>query len=425
MGQSNGRDRALSALLAFDRGRDKADEALDAALSPLKDPREKALATRIFYGVIQNLSLLDFYISAFSSLKKNKISPSVLWILRIGMYQLVFLDRVPKSAAVDTSVTLAKRYANPRAASFVNAVLRKASGGGLPQVPETDKASFLSLKYSHPLWLVSRFLSLFGARNTERLLADNNGVCPTALRVNTLKGTVENAEAALLAAGIRVGRHPFAEHCLVAENSGFFEETGPVQNGLVYVQDPSSQLCVEALSPEPGSKVVDLCAAPGGKSVLCAQIMENKGQVLSLDINENKIKMIEQNAKRLGASVIKTEVSDALSLREDLLSSADFVVCDVPCSGFGVIRKKPDIRFKTREDVASLPEMQRRILENASRYVKKGGFLLYSTCTIFAGGKRGSCKRLSCRPSGIFAGALFRRQNPLGNRDAASSALYF
>ena len=383
MGFISGREAALSALLAFSSKTNKADEALDRALTISQmDLREKALATRIFYGVIQNKLLLDFYIAGFSSLKLNKISPAVLFILRMGMYQLVFLDRVPKSAVVDTSVSFTKRYANPRAASFVNAVLRKASSAALPELKKGDMPAYLSLKYSHPLWLVKRFLALYGEQDTEELLKGNNEAAPAALRVNSLKSTVEDAVSRLSQGGIACKRHPFDSDCLLIENSGSTEELEAVKDGSVYVQDAASQLSIEALSPVPGSNVIDLCAAPGGKSFLCAQLMKNQGRILSFDVSAGKTKMIEENAKRLGIRILKTGVSDALIYREDLASSADYVVCDVPCSGFGVIRKKPDIRYKTEDEIKTLPELQKKILSNAANYVKKGGALLYSTCTI-------------------------------------------
>ena len=193
---------------------------------------------------------------------------------------------------------------------------------------------------------------------------------------------MEDAVSCLAQSGIPCKAHPLAGNCLLIENPGSIEEIKAVRNGAVYVQDFASQLSIEALHPLPGSTVIDICAAPGGKSMLCGQLMKNQGRIFSFDVNAGKTKMIEENALRLGVKIVKTEVSDALIYREDLESTADYVVCDVPCSGFGVIRKKPDIRYKTEEDIATLPELQRKILQNAARYVKKGGALLYSTCTV-------------------------------------------
>ncbi|MCX7615225.1 MAG: 16S rRNA (cytosine(967)-C(5))-methyltransferase RsmB, partial [Clostridiales bacterium] len=370
-------------LLTFDSKPGKADDVLDRILKKFQiDPRDKSLATRIFYGVIQNKLLLDFYISSFSSLKLNKISPAVIWILRMGFYQISFMDRVPNSAVVNSCVAMTKRYANPRAASFVNAVLRKASSEVLPEPSKEDLSSYLSLKYSHPNWLVKRFLSLFGVHETEELLKMNNESAPISLRVNSLKTTNDKAASILFENGVSCKTHPLTDNCLLIENQGSLEEIDAVKNGFLYVQDFASQLSIEALKPTPGSNVIDLCASPGGKSLLCAQMMENQGQIFSFDINSGKTKMIEENARRLGVKIIKTEVSDALVFRDDLISTADFIVCDVPCSGFGVIRKKPDIRYKQESEIGTLPEIQKKILSNAAKYVKKGGTILYSTCTI-------------------------------------------
>ncbi|MDP4109485.1 MAG: 16S rRNA (cytosine(967)-C(5))-methyltransferase RsmB [Bacillota bacterium] len=383
MRSADGRETALKALLEYGKKSGKADEALNGAVSRLKpETREKALATRIFYGVIQNFYLLDYYIGSFSSLKLNKISPAVLEILRVGLYQLLFLDRVPKSAVVDTSVNLAKRAANPRAASFVNAVLRKAASVEMPEINAADRASYLSVKYSHPLWLVKRFLSLFGDSETEKLLKIDNAPAPAVFRVNTLKCTADEAVNLLISEGVPVKKHPIAENCLFAENIGDPYALKTLKDGLLYVQDASSQLSIAALHPEPGWTVLDLCSAPGGKSALCAQYMKNKGVIRSFDISPKKAQMIKETAERLGASIIEAGVSDALRYNKDLFGYADCVICDVPCSGLGVIRKKPDIRYKSENEISLLPEIQKKILENGSNYVKDGGVLLYSTCTV-------------------------------------------
>ena len=372
----NSRLAALDALEKCRRSAAWTTEAIDTAIKKRElDARSAALASHIFLGVMQNLSLCDFYIDAFS---KSDIEPKVRDILRCAVYQVIFMDRIPDSAAVNEAVKLTKSTSFSRASGFVNAVLRKivSQKDHLPEIPGKPSAEYLSVRYSHPLWLVRRIIDEKGYDFAEFYFAANNAVPDLALQVNTLKTSLE----ALRESGFDFVPHTKLENCILPQNlRGSIAETKEFSKGLFYVQDPAARCAVSVMGLRPGFKVLDACAAPGGKSFAAAIEMKNNGSILSCDIHEKKLKRIEDGAKRLGIDIISTRCADARSL--DCVGF-DAVICDVPCSGLGVIRKKPDIRFKSMESIAALPEIQLDILRNVSSAVKPGGVLMYSTCTV-------------------------------------------
>lgn len=378
MRKKDARDVAVSAITAFRKRSAWSDGFLRNEIRANDLPaRDAALATEIVNGVLQNMLLINHYISHFSSVKFNKISPGILDILQMAVYQIVFLDRVPDSAAVNDAVSRAKRN-NPRAAGFVNALTRKISAEklSLPEV-KGSASDALSVKYSHPLWLVDKIVSVYGKQEAENILLSNNQRAKTSARVNTLKTTSEK----LLA------DEPDFENGLIPESvyvnfSGNIERKDTYANGLFYIQDFASQIAAKTLSPSPGACVLDACAAPGGKSFLMAQLMENTGSITSCDIHPHKLKLIDDGAKRLGIDIIGTMLCDASEFSPQFENKFDFILADVPCSGLGIIRKKPDIRYKSEEELKGLPSLQLKILNNLSRYLKPGGVLLYSTCTI-------------------------------------------
>ena len=358
-----------------------ADAALNTHLKGLS-PADAGLCSRIVYGVIQNETLLDFYLSGFCSQKLERLQPPLADILRIGAYQILFLDRVPDSAAVHTSVELAKDAGRGQAAGLINAVLRRLcrEKAALPAVPDRDEAGYLSIRYSHPKWLVKRLLALLGREGAEAFLACGNSQPPAAAQVNTLRCSAEEAEKALEAGGVRAERHPWLPDCLLLEGTGDLERLKAFQDGMIYIQDPAARLSV--LAAEPGGRVLDVCAAPGGKSFAAAVAMKDRGEIVSCDLHENKLRHIRESAARLGLRSIRTEAADGRVFREEWGSAFDLVLVDAPCSGLGILRKKPDIRRKRADDLFPLPVIQSAILENAARYVRPGGTLLYSTCTI-------------------------------------------
>lgn len=349
------------------------------------DRRDAALASRLCFGVLQNKLLLDFYLGKFSNVKPEKLEPRVRQALRLGLYQLLFLDKVPAHAAVNESVALARKYSrNPRSAGLVNAVLRAflRQKDALPAVAGGDEVETLSLRYSHPRWLVETFVARLGTEETEELLRLNNEQPPTCAQVNVLKTKPESLSEALRASEAEVQPHPWLENCLLLSGTGDLEQLDCFQAGDFYVQDAASRLAVLASGVKPGDRVLDACAAPGGKSFAAAIQMENRGEVVSCDIHPHKIGLMEAGAVRLGLTCVTAREQNAKAFVQEWASSFDVVLTDVPCSGLGIIRKKPDIRYKDPKPMESLPGVQRGILENVSRYVKPGGVLLYSTCTL-------------------------------------------
>lgn len=377
------RKEALSVLTACRARGAWADAALNARLKALS-PADAGLCSRIVYGVIQNETLLDFYLSAFCSQRLDHLQPPLADVLRIGAYQILFLDRVPDNAAVHTSVELAKGAGRGQAAGLVNAVLRRLcrEKDALPAIPDRDEARYLSIQYSHPKWLVKRLLILLGREGTEAFLKNSNSQPPAAAQVNTCRCSTEEAVRALEDEGVRAERHPWVADCLLLRGTGDLERLKAFQDGMIYIQDPAARLAVLAAELRPESRVLDVCAAPGGKSFAAAIAMKDRGEIVACDLHENKLKRIREGAARLGLSSIHAETADGRVFREEWADQFDCVLVDAPCSGLGILRKKPDIRRKKADDLFTLPVTQSAILENAARYVRPGGTLLYSTCTI-------------------------------------------
>jgi 16S rRNA (cytosine967-C5)-methyltransferase len=379
------REAALKALGKYRRDGVRTESALDAVLGKESlDARDAALCARIFYGVVQNMALLDFYLNNFSTVKITKMEPQVLDILRLSVYQLVFMTKIPVNAAVSEGVTLAKKHANPRAAGLVNAVLRKIGSNreSLPEPLGGDICEILSVKYSHPLWLVRAYYERLGQEGLEALLKADNADAPVTLMVNTLKADTDSVLGALHNEGVEAGLHPWVKDCIVLSGARGLSQLGVFREGLVYVQDAAAAMAVDAAALKPGMFVIDGCAAPGGKSFAAAIRMRNTGRILSCDLQERKLSSIDEGAARLGLTIISTRAMDAQAPDESLLGQADAVIADVPCSGFGVIRKKPEIRYKREADLEDLPALQLKIAGNLSRYVRPGGILLYATCTL-------------------------------------------
>lgn len=348
------------------------------------DKRDSALAGQLCYGVLQQRSLLDFYIDCFCSTKTARLEPRLLDILRVSVYQIIFLDRIPDFSAVSEGVALCKSMGLRRASGLCNAVLRRICENkeSLPAVPDRGTAKHLSVRYSHPEWFVSEMIDCIGYDAATALLVANNSPVPVTAQVNTLKTETDELLNRLSARGIKAEKHPWMPDCLLLRGTGAVHEMPEFKDGLFYVQDTAARLAVMATGIEPEMKILDCCAAPGGKSFAASLIMKNKGSVTACDIHGKKLSRIEQGAQRLGIDIISTRECDARRPFPEFDSAFDVVIADVPCSGFGVIRKKPEIRYKSREDVAGLPEIQLNILREAAGCVKPGGVLIYSTCTV-------------------------------------------
>ncbi len=341
------------------------------------DGADKAFLAALVYGVIERRITLDYIISSLATIPESKIERDTRNILRIGIYQLRYMDKVPSFASVNETVELA----NKRSKSFVNAILRAYTRKDIALPDRSDMIKYLSVTYSVGVSLADALLKAYGAERTEAMLAAFEKKAPLTLRVNTLKASHEELLAELREKYGTAEATVFSPDGITLEG-GAVGELECLKDGRVIVQDEASQICVRALDARPGERVLDVCACPGGKSFSAAMMMENRGEILAFDIHENKLSLVKRGAERLGISVIKTEAHDARVLIPELVESADRIICDVPCSGFGVISKKPEIRYKNVEESQALPQIQLEILGNVSKYLKTGGTLVYSTCTV-------------------------------------------
>ena len=345
------------------------------------DRRDAALATRLCYGVLQNRNYLDHYLKQLLTGKLKDLHPVVRDILHLGLYQIYEMDKIPESAAVNESVTLAKKYCPKQrfASGLVNGVLRNA----VRTKGQLKPPASLEERYSHPWELIKLLRDYVGKERLEPMLQANNAMPDTVVQVNTLKTTADALSAQLEGEGVTVSPHPWLPDCLVLSGTGNLEKLTSFQNGEFYVQDAAAKLSVlcAQLSRE-HIRVLDCCAAPGGKSFAAAIAMGGMGHITSCDIHAHKVGLIQNGAARLGLVNIHAQQQDASTLNPQWVDQMDAVIADVPCSGYGIIRKKPDIRNKSIAEMAELPELQLKILNNQAKYVKEGGLLLYSTCTL-------------------------------------------
>lgn len=350
-------------------------------------PIDMRFINEVTHGVMKYKIRIDYIISKNSSLRLKKISQYILCILECAVYQIIFMDRVPNEAAVDEAVKLVKEIGQNRACGFVNAVLRSiSSNGGNVSYPENEIENF-STYCSIPLWLAKRWENQFGMEEAKKIAKSLLNKGELMLRCNTLKTSPEVLIESLNGHGINAKVHnnqmTDIGYMIECSNMNNLEKLPEFENGHFYVQDFAAALTVEVLAPKSGETVIDMCAAPGGKTTHIAEKMGNNGKVIAFDIHEHKLKRINQNAKRLGIDIICASTSDGTMLREEYRGVADRVLVDAPCSGLGVLRKKPDIKyFRKEEDISELSKTGLSILENASKYLKCGGILVYSTCTI-------------------------------------------
>ena len=374
----NARRTALSALIATRRQDAWSDGILKQYIArDGLDRRDAAFCSSLCYGVLQNRMLLDFYLSHFLRCKLRELQPVVLVILRLGAYQLAFLDRVPASAAVNEAVEQCKTYANRSAAGLVNGVLR-----AMARAEKLPEPTDLATRYSHPDALVALLRESVGDALLEPLLQSDNAPAPTTLQLNPLFDGQDETLRELREADVSLTPHPWLTDCYLAKGTGDLARLPAFSSGRIFVQDAAARLAAMAAGLDAGMHVLDACAAPGGKSFAAAMQMQNRGSILSCDIHAHKLQLIERGAERLGIGCITTRLQSA-SVRDDALVGAfDAVIADVPCSGLGVIRKKPDIRYKELAQTEKLPALQGAILDNVCDYVRVGGVLLYSTCTI-------------------------------------------
>jgi 16S rRNA (cytosine967-C5)-methyltransferase len=387
---------ALSLLLRCENDKLYSNVILDTAIRRNKlSDADRALLTVLVYGVLEKQITLDYLIDALSDRPASKLDDDVRVLLRMGLYQLRFMDRIPAHAALNETVSLAPK----RARGFVNALLRRYTREGdsiaLPDC-EREPISYLSIAYSFPAPLCERFVGIFCPDRAERLFSVIDKTPPLTLRVNTCRTSLDELSTRLNAAGVSVFPALHASTALRLEGGNPAAMPGFAE-GDFFVQDEASQLCVEAIDAKPGMTVLDICASPGSKSFGMAINMKNTGSLTAFDLHANKLSLIEKGATRLGLTNINVAARDGRSFDPSLEGTADRVLCDVPCSGFGVLAKKPEIRYKDLSELSPLPDIQLAIVENACRYVKSGGVLLYSTCTLFPEENEGNVARFLSR----------------------------
>lgn len=354
--------------------------ALDTVIKRNSLSREdRALLTALVYGVIERRNTLDHIIGYLSTLPEDRIDIRVRCILRLGLYQLAYMDKIPDFAAVHETVALT----NKRSRGFVNAILREfiRRNKQIELPDESEGVHYISVAYSVSESVANVLLEVYGLGECKAMLASVDHGAPLTLRANTLHGTRGELLTTLSE------KYPSARATGISPDgviidSGAVSELSELRDGLAFVQDEASQICVRALGAKPDELVLDVCACPGSKSFGAAMTMQNEGRILSFDIHESKLSLVRRGAERLGISIIETGAHDARGEISELIGTADAVICDVPCSGLGVIGKKPDIRYKNMDDCAALPKIQHDILENVSKYLKVGGVLVYSTCTV-------------------------------------------
>ena len=386
MSKHNSRELALKILFQVNEEGAYANLALDKALFSCKDldPRDRGLITEIVYGSVKYRGKLDYVLNQFAKTKVKKMDHWTRNNLRMALYQIMFLDKVPDSAAVDESVKLAKKYG--RSDKFVNAVLRNyLRGKDTMQWPDKTKqpVEYLCVEYSFPQWMVERFVRQYGMADTEKLLQYYNQPAPLWIRTNTLKISREALKTQLEQEGIAVSESRYTPEGLQIHSAVNLHQLKAFQQGLFTVQDESSMLVALAAEPDKDMRILDVCSAPGGKSTHMAQLMKNTGSIYACDIHKHRLELIEENCKRLGITNIKTVEQDGTVLTRRWQEPFDVIVCDVPCSGLGVLGRRADARWsKESEDIAGLCGIQKRILEEAAQLVVPGGTLIYSTCTI-------------------------------------------
>ena len=368
------RELAFDLLLKAEASKQYSNIALDNALQKnALSTADKNLVSALFYGVTERRLTLDYQIKSLSNRPIDEIDVKALISLRMGLYQIIYLTRIPNHAAINESVSLSPK----KSSGFVNAILRNYLRRGTLALPnKNDTVEYLSIAYSVTAPLVKKLISVFGNDETEKLLSAINAPPLTTLRVNTLLCDRETMLKEISdATPTKNAPHGILVRGSVRELYGF-------NDGFFFVQDEASQICVEALGAQENEFIMDICACPGSKSFGAAINMKNSGEIMALDLHENKLSLVTSSAKRLKIDVITTKAQDGRKPIEKLFGKANRIICDVPCSGFGVLSKKPELRYKSPEESASLPKIQTDILDNACKYLKVGGTLIYSTCTV-------------------------------------------
>ena len=380
------RKLAVEILTKVETQRAYADILLDHSLkAAAASPRDGALLTELTYGTLRWRGRIDGYLTRQLHRPLAGTDPFIRNLLRITLYQLLFLDRIPEYAAINEAVELAKTRGGQKAADFVNGVLRNLLREKIRKPEPTNAStSVLAEHWSHPEWLVKKWFEYIGREETEALLKAMNQAAPLVLRANLRKATREALLDRLQKNGVNVSPTPYSPQGLTIWSASAVDQLSGFNEGLFQVQGEASQLVSYLLSPKPGDRILDACAAPGGKTTHIAELVEDQGEIVALDLSARGLKKIEDNATRLGLSSIRTYRTDASrDLPRDLSGPYDRVLVDAPCSGFGTLRSHPEIKWhRSEDDVERLSELQRKIIEQVAAYLKPDGILVYSTCTL-------------------------------------------
>ena len=380
----NAREIAYKVLLDIEKNNNYSNMAINKYFKDVKlSNQDRGLATEIIYGVIENKYYIDYMIDKLSKVKTNKMEIYVNTLLRMGVYQIMFLNSISDYAAVNETVNLAKKK-NSKVSGFINGILRNVirQKEEIGKVKTKDDIEYLAIKYSYDKWMIKNWIAHFGKEFTEELVEANNERPNIYLRTNTLKITRGELIEKLAEQNIKAEKVNVVEEAIKVEHLKDIENNKLYKEGLFTVQDISSMLVGKVMNPKENSLILDVCSAPGGKTTHMATLMNNTGQVVSRDIYDHKLKLIKASANRLGLTNIDAQEFDGMKLDRESIAKFDYVLADVPCSGLGIIRRKPEIKYKEKEEFRELPPIQKKILENAAKYVKVGGTLIYSTCTI-------------------------------------------
>ena len=381
------RETALKTLYKIDKEGAYSNIALNEILEKNRkflNEKDIGLISEIVYGVTTWKLTIDEIIKKYSKIKLKKISPWILNNLRMGIYQIIFLDRIPKSAAVNEAVNLAKRYGHKGSFGFTNAVLRKVTKNDYEEFSNIkDDKERLSKKYSMPIWIIECLMKeKMLIEKIEEICKYSNEKPKLTIRVNTLKTTPEILKEKLENKKIRVEKAKL-DSFLYIQNAKNIENIEEFKEGLFTVQDEGAGLIPFVLNPKPNEIVLDACSSPGGKTTYMAELMQNKGKIIAWDMYEHRVKLVEKARERLGISIIETKEQDATILKEEYLQKFDKILLDVPCSGLGVLKRKPDIKWqRTLKDIEEIANIQMKILTTCSKYLKNNGEIIYSTCTI-------------------------------------------
>jgi 16S rRNA (cytosine967-C5)-methyltransferase len=405
----NARTLAYQLLLHADRNLSHPDRLIRTMLErhPHWDDRERALFTELVYGVLRWQGRLDWHIDQLSSTKSHKILPAIRVLLRLGLYQILFLDRIPHHAAVNEAVKLARATQPAHLAGFVNGILRTAirldNAWNWPS-PESQPAEYLAVTMAHPVWLVNRWVQELGLAETQSLCAANNRVAPMVLRINPLRADAEKVFNWCRDRGVRAEASPVLPGAI--RLSGIRQDFGASEihrQGWVQIQDEASQMVAQLVAPQPGERVLDLCSGFGAKATHLAVLMGNRGSIEAVDESAWKLEQLQQNAGRQGIDIIRTKTANILELDEGCWQEFDRVLLDAPCSGFGTLRRNPDIKWRRHpKDPYRFSQLQGQLLHQAVHFVKHGGVLVYATCTLLEEENEAVVKRFSAQNPDFF-----------------------